>query len=248
MLGVVSEIFQPKAVSSHVVERHWRRWAGWLHIEFVRVRVSEQGTKGHARRVYCSSVCTPLLLWPPKARPRSASESCQHLRTAGPSHLCYSHHCRPEPVRGWEQISLQQDGSVQEPKSNITTVESVTSPLPMVADDSGDDNDRFCGGGAAGEAEEAGGEGLVVGGGSGGGNQNVVESMNSSERCRFVCSLWPYLVPLFIVYWSEYVMQAGAWTSFAFNPSQLEHKNKRDEAYEYFNFCYQWVSSLLLLC
>mmetsp|Transcript_77792 Transcript_77792/g.223393 ORF Transcript_77792/g.223393 Transcript_77792/m.223393 type:complete len:345 (+) Transcript_77792:501-1535(+) len=142
-----------------------------------------------------------------------------------------------EPVRGWEPVSLPQDGSVQQhPKSNITTVESVASPLPMLAGDSGDDTVRFIDG--AGEAGS--GEGLVVGDGDNAGGNQFVESMSSSQRCRFVCSLWPYLIPLFTVYWSEYVMQAGAWTSFAFDPSQLNHKVKRDEAYEYFNFCYQW--------
>ena len=147
-------------------------------------------------------------------------------------------------MRGWEPVSLPQDGSVQQhPKSNITTVESVASPLPMLAGDSGDDTVRFIDG--AGEAGS--GEGLVVGDGDNAGGNQFVESMSSSQRCRFVCSLWPYLIPLFTVYWSEYVMQAGAWTSFAFDPSQLNHKVKRDEAYEYFNFCYQWVSSLPLL-
>ena len=50
----------------------------------------------------------------------------------------------------------------------------------------------------------------------------------------------PYLVPLFLVYWSEYAIQAGTWTAIAFDPTKVAMHSARDEAYRELNFLYQW--------
>jgi len=52
----------------------------------------------------------------------------------------------------------------------------------------------------------------------------------------FVATLWPYMVPLYVVYLSEYIMQAGAWSAIGFPP---ESKAARDQFYKLANLCYQ---------
>lgn len=37
--------------------------------------------------------------------------------------------------------------------------------------------------------------------------------MTFRERLAATAQLWPYMVPLFLVYFSEYAMQAGTWTA-----------------------------------
>ena len=68
----------------------------------------------------------------------------------------------------------------------------------------------------------------------------ATETMSSRERFRRTLLLWPYLVPLFLVYWSEYAIQAGTWTAIAFDPSQVSEHTARDQAYRTLNFLYQW--------
>lgn len=43
----------------------------------------------------------------------------------------------------------------------------------------------------------------------------VLDAANMSfmQRLRAVRSLWPYMVPLFVVYFAEYAMQSGTWTA-----------------------------------
>ena len=39
-----------------------------------------------------------------------------------------------------------------------------------------------------------------------------VDAMSNKARLKFVCTrLWPYTIPLVVVYVSEYAMQSGAW-------------------------------------
>jgi battenin len=65
-------------------------------------------------------------------------------------------------------------------------------------------------------------------------------TMTTKERFKHVLMLWPYMIPLFIVYFAEYLIQAGAWTSYSFDPSQVSIPENRDEAYLWLNFLYQW--------
>jgi len=65
-------------------------------------------------------------------------------------------------------------------------------------------------------------------------------TMTTKERFNHVLILWPYMIPLFLVYFAEYVIQAGVWTSYSFDPSQVSIPENRDEAYLWLNFLYQW--------
>ena len=47
------------------------------------------------------------------------------------------------------------------------------------------------------------------------------------------------MVPLVLVYWAEYAIQAGAWTAFALPPGDLHDGAARQRAYELLNLCYQ---------
>lgn len=67
-----------------------------------------------------------------------------------------------------------------------------------------------------------------------------IGSLSLGEKCRLVCSLWPYIVPLYLVYWSEYAMQSGTWTAFAFpNKSLIHEEDVRDHTYKLLNLFYQ---------
>lgn len=37
--------------------------------------------------------------------------------------------------------------------------------------------------------------------------------MTVMQRLQATCRLWPYMVPLFVVYFAEYAMQSGTWTA-----------------------------------
>jgi hypothetical protein len=37
--------------------------------------------------------------------------------------------------------------------------------------------------------------------------------MRFCERLRATGRLWPYMLPLFVVYFAEYAMQSGTWTA-----------------------------------
>lgn len=60
--------------------------------------------------------------------------------------------------------------------------------------------------------------------------------MSIKERFLFVASLWQYTVPLFIVYFSEYAMQSGAWVVIGF---PVESKDARSKFYTFANWTYQ---------
>ena len=46
-------------------------------------------------------------------------------------------------------------------------------------------------------------------------------------------------MPLFTVYWAEYVLQAGAWTAFSLEVGKENSQHERELAYSYMNLCYQ---------
>jgi battenin len=63
-----------------------------------------------------------------------------------------------------------------------------------------------------------------------------IDEMNGWQRLRMVLSLWPYMVPLFVVYAAEYALQAGTWTAIGF---PLQEQEARDSFYEFSNWMYQ---------
>lgn len=65
-----------------------------------------------------------------------------------------------------------------------------------------------------------------------------VEDMNSRQRLRLVLSLYPYMIPLFLVYAAEYALQSGTWSAIGFPVTDLK---ARDEFYEYSNWMVRGV-------
>jgi len=68
------------------------------------------------------------------------------------------------------------------------------------------------------------------------GHRTKVENMTVYQRFCFVLRLWPYIVPLFTVYASEYALQAGTWTAIGFPVTDVE---SRDRFFEFSNWMYQ---------
>ena len=60
--------------------------------------------------------------------------------------------------------------------------------------------------------------------------------MTIQQRLASTLSLWPYMVPLFVVYFAEYAMQSGVWAAMGF---PITSENARDDFYEYSNWMYQ---------
>jgi battenin len=63
-----------------------------------------------------------------------------------------------------------------------------------------------------------------------------IADMTGDQRFRLVLSLWPYMVPLFVVYAAEYALQAGTWSAMGFPLDEVE---ARDRFYEFSNWMYQ---------
>lgn len=61
--------------------------------------------------------------------------------------------------------------------------------------------------------------------------------MSTQERFSQFLSLWPYTVPLFLVYAAEYVMQAGVWASIGI--PDVGSAENRQTFYSLSNFMYQ---------
>jgi len=57
-----------------------------------------------------------------------------------------------------------------------------------------------------------------------------------AARCAFFWQLWPYTIPLFLVYAAEYACQAGAWTAMGFPIQDTQQRNK---FYQTSNWLYQ---------
>jgi battenin len=62
-------------------------------------------------------------------------------------------------------------------------------------------------------------------------------SMTISERFHATLKLWPFMLPLFIVYFAEYTIQSGIWSAYGF---PITDKNARDSFYVYSNWLYQF--------
>ena len=62
------------------------------------------------------------------------------------------------------------------------------------------------------------------------------EKLTAKEKLRLTLSLWPWGVPLVVVYFAEYAMQAGTWSSVGF---PVTDSAARDEFYQNSNWCYQ---------
>jgi battenin len=54
---------------------------------------------------------------------------------------------------------------------------------------------------------------------------NVIAGMSVGERLKLTLSLWPYMIPLFTVYASEYALQSGVWTAIGFPVSDIDARN-----------------------
>ena len=63
-----------------------------------------------------------------------------------------------------------------------------------------------------------------------------ISTMTGQQRFHLVLSLWPYMIPLFLVYLAEYTLQSGTWTAIGFPVTDRE---SRDIFYEYSNWMYQ---------
>jgi battenin len=62
-----------------------------------------------------------------------------------------------------------------------------------------------------------------------------IPEMTGRQRFQLVLSLWPYMIPLFVVYAAEYALQSGTWTAIGF---PLEDAIARDRFFEYSNWLY----------
>ncbi|KAI8105442.1 hypothetical protein M9434_000028 [Picochlorum sp. BPE23] len=65
---------------------------------------------------------------------------------------------------------------------------------------------------------------------------SAVARMTFKEKFMFVLGLWSYTVPLFLVYFAEYAMQSGVWTSIGF---PVDDEEARHRFYVYANWMYQ---------
>lgn len=61
-------------------------------------------------------------------------------------------------------------------------------------------------------------------------------NMSLQERLDKTLALWPYMIPLFVVYFAEYAMQSGVWAAIGF---PTDHQHARDQFYIYSNWMYQ---------
>jgi battenin len=52
-----------------------------------------------------------------------------------------------------------------------------------------------------------------------------VQDMNTYQRLQLTLSLYPYIIPLFLVYAAEYTMQAGTWTAIGFPVTDMNARN-----------------------
>jgi battenin len=60
--------------------------------------------------------------------------------------------------------------------------------------------------------------------------------MTLSQRLHATLNLWPYMVPLCVVYAAEYTLQSGVWSAMGF---PITDSNSRKLFYEYSNWIYQ---------
>ncbi|CAK9097744.1 unnamed protein product [Durusdinium trenchii] len=78
----------------------------------------------------------------------------------------------------------------------------------------------------------------------------ITGQLSAKERFCFIAGLWPYMVPLFLVYAAEYTIQAGFWAAMGF---PVTNRSSRHAWYKWANFTYQIGvfisrSSFVLIC
>ena len=61
--------------------------------------------------------------------------------------------------------------------------------------------------------------------------------LTAKERFYLVLDLWPYMLPLFVVYFSEYAIQSGCWAAMGFPHDDAD---ARAQFYAYANWSYQF--------
>uniref|UniRef100_A0A7S2VKK6 Protein BTN n=1 Tax=Zooxanthella nutricula TaxID=1333877 RepID=A0A7S2VKK6_9DINO len=64
----------------------------------------------------------------------------------------------------------------------------------------------------------------------------VTAALTFRERFSFTLTLWPFMVPLFLVYASEYIIQSGVWSGMGFPVTDAD---ARHSWYQWANFTYQ---------
>lgn len=62
------------------------------------------------------------------------------------------------------------------------------------------------------------------------------DNWSAGQKFAYVASLWPYMIPLYVVYASEYAMQSGTWTTVGF---PVHSRDSRNEFYKQANLMYQ---------
>jgi battenin len=60
--------------------------------------------------------------------------------------------------------------------------------------------------------------------------------MSMKDRFTTILSLWPFIIPLILVYFAEYAMQSGVWAAMGF---PIDSENARRDFYEFANWTYQ---------
>ena len=64
----------------------------------------------------------------------------------------------------------------------------------------------------------------------------TTSSLTSAQRFQLTLRLWPYMVPLALVYFAEYAMQSGTWAAMGF---PIGSEAARKEFYQFSNWTYQ---------
>lgn len=68
------------------------------------------------------------------------------------------------------------------------------------------------------------------------GEPGIGPETTAAQKLRYTLALWPYMLPLFLVYFAEYAMQSGTWSAMGFPVSS---PTARAAFYSYANWCYQ---------
>eukprot|EP00537_Pseudo-nitzschia_pungens_P018872 CAMPEP_0172411158 /NCGR_PEP_ID=MMETSP1061-20121228/77252_1 /TAXON_ID=37318 /ORGANISM="Pseudo-nitzschia pungens, Strain cf. pungens" /LENGTH=687 /DNA_ID=CAMNT_0013147365 /DNA_START=423 /DNA_END=2486 /DNA_ORIENTATION=- len=64
----------------------------------------------------------------------------------------------------------------------------------------------------------------------------AIAILTARQRFFLVLDLWPYMLPLFVVYVAEYTLQSGTWSTIGFPVTDVQ---SRDDFFEYSNWMYQ---------
>lgn len=67
-------------------------------------------------------------------------------------------------------------------------------------------------------------------------SNTTIRKMTFHQRLKLTLSLWPYMIPLFTVYASEYALQSGVWTAIGF---PVDNQTARNSFYTNSNWAYQ---------